>query len=304
MKRYYPILFAMAFLWNTIPANAQQYIDKAVGELTSISGIITSEEHSCTKDPKTGRLDSKKDMYAFTLKEEQRNILDKLRESFRQDRPNAYREETAIGRQQENMRYSTDINDLLNRNRFNILPYSDYIIMYFVQPGDTSMNNRLCYSLAWKEDKETKTISAQIHITLNNNQGYIINKAGFNQPYTQFNISADQPFYNIPHLYIQQPLKSLEKDSLWVQRVKESMDMDLDDEKWMKKFNSYMEMLKKYDITVPIYPVRLNMLSKNAERVSKKSKQDAAKALKEIEKTMKDGEIKELIKETIDNLQK
>ena len=65
-----------------------------------------------------------------------------------------------------------------------------------------------------------------------------------------------------------------------------------------------MEMLKKYDITVPIYPVRLNMLSKNAERVSKKSKQDAAKALKEIEKTMKDGEIKELIKETIDNLQK
>ena len=144
MKRYYPILFAMAFLWNTIPANAQQYIDKVVGELTSISGIITSEEHSSTKDPKTGRLDSKKDMYAFTLKEEQRNILDKLREAFRQDRPNAYREETAIGRQQENIRYSTDINDLLNRNRFNILPYSDYLIMYFVQPGDTSMSNRLC----------------------------------------------------------------------------------------------------------------------------------------------------------------
>ena len=99
-------------------------------------------------------------------------------------------------------------------------------------------------------------------------------------------------------------MKSLEKDSLWVQRVKESMDMDLDDEKWMKKFNSYMEMLKKYDITVPIYPVRLNMLSKNAERVSQKSKQEAAKALKELGKTMKDGEIKELIKETIDNLQK
>lgn len=304
MKRYYPILIAMAFLWNTIPANAQQYIDKAVGELTSISGIITSEEHSSTKDPKTGRLDSKKDMYAFTLKEEQRNILDKLREAFRQDRPNAYREETAIGRQQENMRYSTDINDLLNRNRFNILPYSDYIIMYFVQPGDTSMNNRLCYSLAWKEDKETKAISAQIHITLNNNQGYIINKAGFNQPSTQFNISTDQPFYNIPHLFIQQPMKSLEKDSLWVQRVKESMDMDLDDEKWMKKFNSYMEMLKKYDITVPIYPVRLNMLSKNAERVSHKSKQEAAKALKELGKTIEDKTIKELIKETIDNLQK
>ena len=80
--------------------------------------------------------------------------------------------------------------------------------------------------------------------------------------------------------------------------------MDLDDEKWMKKFNSYMEMLKKYDITVPIYPVRLNMLSKNAERVSKKSKQDAAKALKELGKTIEDETLKELIKETIDNLLK